>query len=189
MGCAGGSVNVWLISTRDNSDVGEADKRRVDVKERSSGDAGPSADARVSIDVVERTDGDAGSLADARVSIDVEERTDGDDGSSAGARVSINVGERTDGDAESTASASVSIGNKHDLIDCDLYVVVASKFTLTLESIAPSRFNVSEDAFSSVSVDVTERFNCSSDIFCFFVADDEKKEGQRHFVLGDLDTR
>jgi hypothetical protein len=136
MGCAGGSVYVWLISTGNNNDVGEADKRRVDVEERSGGDAGPSADARVS----------------------------------------TNVAERTDGHAESAASASVSIGNKHDLIDCDLYVVAASKFTLTLESIAPSRFNASEDAISSVSVDVTERFNCSSDIFCFFIADDEKKD-------------
>ncbi len=86
IGCAGGSVNIWLVSTRNNNDVGEADKRWVDVEERSDGDTGSSGDARVSIDVVERTDGDAGS--------------------SAGARVSINVGERTDGDAESAASAS-----------------------------------------------------------------------------------
>ncbi len=43
-----------------------------------------------------------------------------DAGSLADARVSINVGERTDDDAESAASASVSIGNKHDLIDCDI---------------------------------------------------------------------
>ncbi len=57
----------------------------------------------------------------------------GDAGSLDDTRVSINAGERTDGDAASAASASVSIGNKHDLIDCDLYVVVASKFTLTLE--------------------------------------------------------
>lgn len=56
---------------------------------------------------------------------------------------------------------SLGIGNKHDLIDCDLYAVVVSKFTLILKSIAPNRFDASKDAISCVFVGVTERFNYS----------------------------
>ncbi len=88
----------------------------------------------------------------------VVEDTDGDDGSSAGARVPINVGERTDDDDGPSANARVSI-----------------KIGERTDGDAESAASASEDAISSVSVDVIERFNCSSDIFCFFVADDEKK--------------